>query len=124
MGIITTSTTPESKEALVRLAAKAKADGIKLYQDPKDGRFYASSRSKPGTFHYLTGFSCTCRGFITHQRCSHLAALHSALGWLDPTPPAVSSPITSNCGECQGTGPDGRAQYRVPQNVRRWWAEA
>ncbi len=22
------------------------------------------------------------------------------------------------------TGPDGRAQYRVPQNVRRWWAEA
>ncbi len=43
------------------------------------------------------------------QRCSHLAALHGALGWInpedpDPTPPAVSSPIPSTCGECQGIG--------------------
>ncbi len=108
--MVTSQVRTETREdALVRLAAKAKADSIKLYQDPKDGRFYASSRSRPGTFHYLTGFSCTCAGFITHQRCSHLAALHSALGWLsledpDPTPPAETSPVNSTCTECQGTG--------------------
>ncbi len=92
--MVTQVRTETREKALVRLAAKAKADGIKLYQDPKDGRFYASSRSKPGTFHYLTGFSCTCRGFITHQRCSHLAALHSALGWLNPEDPD-SAPTTA-----------------------------
>lgn len=101
--MVTSHPVRETREAaMIRLAGKARETGIKLYQDPTDGRFYASSRSNPGTLHYLTGFSCTCAGFITHQRCSHLAALHAALGWIttpEPTPPA-----STRCPACNGTG--------------------
>jgi hypothetical protein len=102
----TVTTAPESREdALICLADQARTTGVKLYQDRADGRFYASSRSQPGTFHRLTGFSCSCQGFIHHGRCSHLAALHSALGWLDipePTPPTPPTPAA--CSSCNGTG--------------------
>lgn len=91
--------------ALVRLVGQARADGIRIYRNPRDGRHYASSASTPGRLHYVTGYSCDCLGFITHQRCKHLAALHAALGWIqpdpEPTPPAVS---VSPCGECGGHG--------------------
>ena len=51
MVTIATTTAPESREeALMRLATQARATGVKLYQDRADGRFYASSRSQPGTF--------------------------------------------------------------------------
>jgi hypothetical protein len=88
---------------LMRLADKARTSGVKLYIDKVDGRFYASSRSQPGTLHRLTGFSCTCQGFIRHSRCAHLAALHSALGWLEDDPEPEPTPI-STCVECHGTG--------------------
>jgi len=78
--------------ALVRLAHKARAAGIRLYRDRNDGRHYASSASTPGRLHYVTGLSCDCVGFATHRRCQHFAALLAALGWLqgdpEPTPPA------------------------------------
>ena len=117
----TVTTQPESREAaLIRLADQARTTGVKLYQDRAEGRFYASSRSQPGTFHRLSGFSCSCQGFIRHGRCAHLAALHSALGWLDPepTPPAVlpeSGKTSPSCPTCNGTGsecgtvPSGRS---------------
>lgn len=106
MSTIPVTTAPESREdALMRLATQAKASGVKLYQDREHGRFYASSRSQPGALHRLTGFSCTCQGFIRHGRCAHLAALHSALGWIEtnpePTPPAAAM---IPCGECEGHG--------------------
>ena len=74
--------------ALVRLAHKARAEGIRLYRDRNDGRHYASSASTPGRLHYVTGLSCDCVGFATHRRCQHFAALLAALGWLatDPEP--------------------------------------
>ncbi len=109
----TVTAQPESREAaLIRLADQARTTGVKLYMDRKDGRFYASSRSQPGTFHRLSGFSCSCQGFIRHGRCAHLAALHAALGWLeapDPTPPTGSSLVTVtsdtvSCPTCNGTG--------------------
>ncbi len=109
MVTIVTTTAPESREdALMRLATRARATGLRLYQDRNDGRFYASSRSQPGALHRLTGFSCTCQGFLRHSRCAHLAALHAALGWLnidpEPTPPATAAPEPDTCTECQGTG--------------------
>jgi len=107
MAIIATTTAPESREdALMRLAVQARASGVRLFQDRSDGRFYASSRSQPGALHRLTAWTCSCPGFVRHSRCSHLAALHAALGWLErdpdpePTPPAT--PIT--CSECGGRG--------------------
>ena len=90
----------DNRQALTRLAAKARTDGIRLYRD-RDGRYFASSRSEPGRLHYVTGYSCDCRGFTTHGRCKHHAALMVALGWVDsdPEPEPVSA-----CGECGGHG--------------------
>jgi hypothetical protein len=94
----------ENCPALTRLAGKARTDGIRLFRD-RAGRYYASSASTPGTFHFLTGYSCDCRGFMTHHRCKHHSALMVALGWIDddPTPePPVT--IANTCSECQGQG--------------------
>lgn len=84
--------TETERQALSRLLDKAKSEGVRLYRD-HDGRHYASSASQPGTLHYVTGYSCDCRGFVSHGRCKHYAALLSALGWLqdDPEP----SPVTT-----------------------------
>jgi hypothetical protein len=103
MNTIATTVAPESREAaLMRLADKARATSIRLYQDRVDGRFYASSRSHPGALHRLTGFSCTCQGFIRRGRCAHLAALHSALGWLDG--PDDGGAALPNCSTCMDAG--------------------
>jgi len=88
-GIMATVHLSETHDAaLVRLAHKARAEGIRLYRDRNDGRHYASSASTPGRLHYVTGLSCDCVGFATHQRCQHFAALLAGLGWLatDPEP--------------------------------------
>lgn len=95
----------ENRYALTRLADKARTDGIRLFRD-RAGRYYASSASEPGRLHYVTGYSCDCRGFMTHQRCKHHAALLAALGWLnaEPEPKKPAAPITSTCSECRGQG--------------------
>ena len=68
--------------AIRRLGRKARAEGVQLYRDAKDGRYYASSVSCPGKLHYLTGLSCDCVGFASHGRCKHNSALLLALGWV------------------------------------------
>jgi len=74
------------EQAMIRLLAKARQEGIRLYRDSSDGRHYASSSSMPGRLHYLTAYSCTCKGFIAHGRCKHHSALLAALGWLGTSP--------------------------------------
>ena len=81
--------TSETREqAHARLLAKARTEGVQLFRDRSDGRHYASSVSTPGRLHYLTAYSCTCKGFIAHGRCKHPSALLAALGWTgaDPDP--------------------------------------
>lgn len=79
--------TETEKAVLIRLLGKAHAEGTKLYQDPSDGRHYASSTSDPSKLHYVTAYSCDCTGFFHHGRCKHHAALLESLGWLSlPTP--------------------------------------
>ena len=73
----------EREDAVRRLGAKARVEGVQLYRDARDGRYYASSVSRPGKLHYLTGVSCDCMGFAAHGRCKHHSALLLALGWVD-----------------------------------------
>lgn len=101
--------TPE--EAVWRLALKARDEGVKLYHDPRDGRYYASSVSNPGQLHYLTGVSCDCLGFTSHQRCKHLAALLVALGWTGSDPEPAPEPITGCIVRCEECGGLGEVQY-------------
>ncbi len=72
----------ERDEAIRRLGEKARAEGVQLFRDARDDRYYASSVSQPGKMHYLTGVSCDCMGFASHGRCKHHSALVVTLGWV------------------------------------------
>jgi len=92
--------TETERTALARLLAKARAEGVKLTRD-QNGRHYASSVSTPGRRYLVTGYSCTCRGFIAHQRCKHLAALLAAKGWLHGAPEPDPG-LTITCAHTDG----------------------
>lgn len=91
------------EDAVHRLAQQARDKGVRLVRDVRDGRHYASSISKPGTWHYVTGISCDCQGFVSHGRCMHHSALMSALGWdgSEPEPDDIHEP---ECYTCHDTG--------------------
>ena len=64
---------------------------------------------QPGRCYAVTAYSCTCRGFAGHQRCKHLAALLSALGWLNeapitPEPAPLVVDVPAPCRHCEGRG--------------------
>jgi len=82
-------------QARRRLAEKARQEGVKLYVDRRDRRHYAASTTRPEVRYYLTLVSCTCPGFIAHQRCKHHSALLAAYGQIGPDP---GSPGCANCG--------------------------
>jgi hypothetical protein len=79
--------TVETREqALQRLLQVARECGTRILRD-HEGMFYATSASEPDLLHPVTPDSCSCRGFMAHRRCRHIAALLDHLGHLpDPTP--------------------------------------
>jgi len=89
--MVTTHAAETLEEARVRLAAKARQDGVTLTVE-EDGRHYATSTSTPGKLHYVTGYSCDCPGFANRGRCRHHSALLSAMGWLDDADPEPPMP--------------------------------
>ena len=96
--------TETERTALTRLLAKARTEGVKLVRD-QDGRHFATSTSTPGRRYLVTGYSCTCRGFIAHQRCKHLAALLAAKGWfLDDPNPDPAGAVLPTCAACMDAG--------------------
>ena len=95
--------TETREEAIARLAQKARESGVKVLRDRKDGRFYVTSASTVGLMHYVTAVSCDCKGFASHQRCMHHAALLTALGWVGGEPePIPATPAA--CSHCDGQG--------------------
>jgi hypothetical protein len=100
---------PTTPADLHRLAALAQARGLRLTQE-RESVWSCSSASQHGDPHYVTGFSCDCRGFMEHQRCSHYALLLERLGWLPEVEaelPAVANPTASQ--------ENGRAHAESPQ---------
>ncbi len=96
-----TITTTESRtDALRRLLVIARESGVRLLRDDA-GDFWATSTSEPARLYPLTPESCGCRGFATHRRCRHVAALWSHLGYLD-TPDSDPAPMTITCAHVSG----------------------
>ena len=96
-------------QAFRRLLQKARTEGVRLGQDHA-GRYWAQSTSTPDTWYALTAYSCTCKGFAGHQRCKHLAALLSALGWLPEAEQGateaevIEADYHTPCRTCGGMG--------------------
>lgn len=106
---------------LHRLAEEADRRGIRIMREPISGEHFATSATDPTLLHRVTGFSCSCRGFLKWGRCTHFAALLASEGWLpepDPVPttpvPAPLAPQTVPavvliaCPLCAGSGVDDR----------------
>ncbi len=97
---------------LWRLAELAERRGIRILVEPISGEHFATSGSKDNILYRLTGFSCTCKGFLHWQRCSHHSLLLSQLGWLpdpdpdpaSPTPAAAAALEPDACPDCDGSG--------------------
>jgi hypothetical protein len=91
--------TEAERATLVRMLGKAHTEGVRIYQNPHDGRYYASSTSNRSQLHYVTAYSCDCPGFMHHGHCKHHAALLETLGWITlPTPDPLP------CRHCAGRG--------------------
>ncbi len=88
-------------DALRRLLVVAKESGVRLGVD-HHGDFWATSVSEPGRLYPLTPESCGCRGFQTHRRCRHLAALWSHLGYFDG--PDDGGAVLPTCAACMDAG--------------------
>ena len=104
------ATTVASPLDFWRLAELAERRGIKIMVEPISGEHFATSASTSNTLYRLTHHSCSCKGFMTWQRCTHFALFLKVLGWLpDPEPepepaaPAVPAP-PAPCAICEGSG--------------------
>ncbi len=92
-----TTTTESRTDAMRRLLEVARESGVKLLKDDR-GEMWATSVSEPGRLYFVTPESCGCRGFATHRRCRHVAALWSHLGYLtDPDPAGAARPRCEVC---------------------------
>jgi hypothetical protein len=89
------ATCPTTAADLWRLADQGRSNGVLLLRECVSGARYATSATQPGTIYYLTAYSCTCPGFVGHQRCQHHSLLLAELGWIpdvedsDPEPAAA-----------------------------------
>ncbi len=94
-----------------RLAEQAERNGIRILVEPISQDHFATSATDPTIVYRVTGLSCSCKGFMTWQRCQHHALLLAELGWLPdpepdpaPTTPARPVPRPVPCPDCDATG--------------------
>ena len=94
-------TRPATAEDFHRLADLAQERGLRVFE-ASPNHWYCTSSSDPFKLHVVTGFSCDCPGFISHQRCTHHALLLAHLGWL---PEIEDEPVPAEtCRHCHGRG--------------------
>jgi hypothetical protein len=91
---------PTTATDLHRLADQGRANGVLILTECITGARYATSATQPGIIYFVTGFSCTCPGFVGHQRCQHHSLLLERFGWLpdaedetEPVPVAPPAPV-------------------------------
>ena len=123
------ATTVATARDFWRLAEEAERRGIRVLVEPISGEHFATSATDPTRLYRVTGFSCTCKGYIAWQRCTHYSLLLAELGWLpdpepDPTPPAPAAPPAAAAPvPCPGCDAAGRVlAYYGPEDGPDWAA--
>lgn len=92
-------------ERMIRLAQKARTEGVELLHSAKTGQYFATSGTVNGKRYAVTPHSCECKGHARFNYCKHRAALQTALGWVarpEETPAKTFAPAA--CQECEGRG--------------------
>jgi hypothetical protein len=92
---------PAPPADLWRLADLAEARGVRILVEPISGEHFATAATDPTIQYKSTTLSCTCKGFVHRQRCTHHSLLLAQLGWLpdlepEPEPPAQAASRRSN----------------------------
>jgi hypothetical protein len=93
-----TRTRPATAADFHRLADLAHERGLRVFETGPN-QWFCTSHTDPFALHVATGFSCDCRGFLHHQRCSHHAALLAHLGWLPEVEPTAELPQLEATGQ-------------------------
>ena len=96
-------------EALRRLLQVARESGVRLLRDDV-GDYFATSVSEPTLLHRVSPDGCSCRGYLFHGRCRHLAALLDHLGEL-PDPDGDGAAALP-CQTCEGIGLEAESHSR------------
>lgn len=78
MAQVTTRQQETLEAALVRLADKARAEGVTLQRDSRTVQFYATSGTVAGKRYEVSAYACTCQGNQRHGYCKHMAAVAPA----------------------------------------------
>ncbi len=97
-------------KAHIERANKARREGVKLLRDRVSGQHFATSASRPFVNYYVTLFSCSCPGFITHGHCKHNSALVVAHLLQEGH---SGEPEEAPCHACNGSG-------QVQEQRARW----
>jgi hypothetical protein len=107
-------TRPATAADLYRLANLAQERGLEIVIDAM-GRHYATSASSP-IVHTVTAYSCDCRGFISHGRCTHHSLLLKVLNWIPADEPkltnAAQTPV--DCAACCACGVRSYRTFEEP----------
>jgi len=85
--VVQTRPVESEAAALHRLAAQAKARGVKIIHNIVTNHHWATSASQPGKLHAVTLYSCDCAGFLRHARCMHFTAILEMYHSLPPIEP-------------------------------------
>ncbi len=109
-----------------RLADRGRSNGVLILRECVSGARYATSATQPGTIYYLTAYSCTCPGFVAHQRCQHHSLLLAELGWLpddedetDSVPAATPAPTPVVAITCERQDELAERRARAEQARQR-----
>lgn len=117
---------PTTVADLWRLAEQGRSNGVIVLTECNSGARFASSATQPGVIYYLTAYSCTCPGFVAHQRCQHHSLLLAELGWLpddedetDSVPAAMPAPVPVVAITCERQDELAERRARAEQARQR-----
>lgn len=77
------------REALVRLAAQAEREGVRIFVDHLTGQHVATNASDATRCYHVTPAGCTCTGYTFWGRCKHYSLLLAELGRIADAAPSL-----------------------------------
>ncbi len=118
--MVTTTTRPALASRWIAALARARHDGIRLYQD-RDTRAFHALSGDGQRLYPVSLQGCACKSGERGNVCKHQAALRAALGLLnDPTPDPEPSAPASPAGTCTSCLDSGWARMYLGSGLNNY----